>query len=305
MLYDLIIVGSGAAGLSAALYAGRYTMKTLVIGEEFGGLTTRAGVIWNYPGNKGIDGYDLMVVMRDQAKEVGAEIKDGVVTAVRGQAGAFEVETSKGVFKGKTILFACGTKHRKLGLPNEEALLGKGLHVCAICDGPIYAQKEVIVVGGGDASVKSINIIAEYVSKIYFLVRDEINAEPINFQQMKKLGDKVEVLMNTEVKEIVGTEKFEKVILSKPFRGSSELAAAGIFIEVGAKPNVDIATAIGVVLDEKGYITTTPLAETNIPGAFAAGDTTNLFGFFKQDITAAAMGAVAATSAYGFVKANS
>ncbi|MES2953552.1 MAG: FAD-dependent oxidoreductase [Patescibacteria group bacterium] len=303
MPYDLIIIGSGAAGLAAGLYAGRYRMKTLIIGEEFGGLTSRAGVIWNYPGNKGIDGYDLMVIMRDQAKEVGTEVKDGTVTSVVNDGGCFTVTTAKGViYHAKTVLFACGTKHRKLGLPNEDALLGKGLHVCATCDAPLYAGKEVIIVGGGDSSVKSINLAAEYVSKIYFVVRDGITAEPINYEQMQKLGDKVEVLMNNEVAELVGENKFEKVVLKKPHDGHVELAAAGIFVEVGAKPNVEIASMIGVGLDEKGYIKTNALAETNIPGAYAAGDTTNLFGFFKQDITAAAMGAVAATSAYNFTK---
>lgn len=305
MPYDLIIIGSGAAGLAAGLYAGRYRMKTLVIGEEFGGLTSRAGVIWNYPGNKGIDGYELMVIMRDQAKEVGTEVKDGTISSVSKEGEFFAVTTAKGTkYTTKTILFACGTKHRKLGLPNEDALLGKGLHVCATCDAPLYAGKEIIVVGGGDSSVKSINLAAEYVSKIYFIVRDGITAEPINYEQMKALGEKVEVLMYNEVAEIVGKERFEKVVLKKPYAGKAELSAAGMFVEVGAKPNVEIATMVGVQLDEKGYIKTSAMAETNIPGAYAAGDTTNLFGFFKQDITAAAMGAVAATSAYNFVKAK-
>ena len=304
MPYDLIIIGSGAAGLAAGLYAGRYRMKTLIIGEEFGGLTSRAGVIWNYPGNKSIDGYELMVIMRDQAKEVGTEVKDATVLSVTKAGDIFEVKTKKDTYQAKTILFACGTKHRKLGLRNEEELLGKGLHTCATCDAPLYGGKEVIIVGGGDSSVKSINLAAEYVSKVYFVVRDGITAEPINYEQMQKLGDKVEVLMNTEVTEIVGTTHFEKVKLSKPFRGSSELVAAGLFIEVGAKPNVDMAVSLGIALDEKGYIRSTPLAETNIPGVYAAGDTTNLFGFFKQDITAAAMGAVAATSSYNYIKAR-
>lgn len=302
MVYDLLVIGSGAAGLAAGLYAGRYRMKTLVIGEEFGGLTSRAGVIWNYPGNKAIDGYELMLIMRDQAREVGTEVKDGTVVSVTNDGGCFTVKTKKEEFSAKSILFACGTKHRKLGLPNEEELLGKGLHTCATCDAPLYAGKEVIVVGGGDSSVKSINLAAEYVSKVYFLVRDGINAEPINYEQMQKLGDKVEVLLGTEVREIIGTQKFEKVKLSKPYKGSDELAAAGIFIEIGAKPNVDMAVSLGIELDEKGYIKTNPFAETNIPGVYAAGDTTNLFGFFKQDITAAAMGAVAATSSYNYVK---
>jgi len=304
MVYDLIVIGSGAAGLSAGLYAGRYRMKTLVIGEEFGGLTSKAGVIWNYPGNKGIDGYELMIIMRDQARDVGTEVIDGKVLEVKNEGGCFEVVTEKQTYNAKTVIFAVGTEHRKLGLPREKELLGKGVHTCVTCDGPLYSGKAVGVVGGGDSSVKSINLAAEYVDKIYFLVRSKIKAEPINYEQMKKLGDKVVELVGYEVKEIIGDKHLEKVILTKPYNGSVELPVAALFVEIGAKPNAAMATAIGVALDDAGYIQIDPLAQTNVPGVYAAGDATNLFGYFKQDITAAAMGAVAATSAYNYTKVH-
>lgn len=302
MPYDLVIIGSGPAGLSAGLYAGRYRMKTLVIGDEFGGAASKSGVIWNYPGNKGIDGYELMSIMRDQAREVGTEVVDAKVTGVKSEGGCFEVSTSKHTYNAKSVLFAVGTEHRKLGLPNEKELLSKGVHTCATCDAPLYSGKTVAFVGGGDASVKSINLTAEYVDKIYFIIRSQIKAEPINVEQMKKLGDKVMLLEGYEVKEIVGEKHLEKIILSKPYNGSDELVVPALFVEIGSKPNVEMAVGLGVELDETGHIKTDLLTTTNVPGVFAAGDATNLFNFFKQDITAAAMGAVAATASYNYTK---
>jgi thioredoxin reductase (NADPH) len=155
------------------------------------------------------------------------------------------------------------------------------------------------MVGGGDASVKGAVLAAEYVNKLYLIVRGkEVAAEPINLERMKKLGDKIEVILETEVKEIVGEKKLEKIILSREFRGSTELVVDGLFVEIGAVPNVELAKSLGVELDERGYIKTDTMMQTNIDGIFAAGDAVNHFGSFKQDITAAAMGAVAATSAY-------
>lgn len=153
--------------------------------------------------------------------------------------------------------------------------------------------------GGGDASVKSAVLAAEYVNKLFLIVRGkEVTAEPINLERMKKLGEKIEMLLETEVKEIIGTNRLEKLKLSRPFKGSDELVVDGLFVEIGAAPNVELAKSIGVELDESGYIKTDSMMQTNIDGVFAAGDVVNHFESFKQDITAAAMGAVAATSAY-------
>ncbi len=297
--YDLVVVGSGAAGLSAAIYAGRYKMKTLVIGKEFGGETARAGKIENYPGFKSIDGYELMGLMREQAKELGAEVVNGEVTSVSKDGGCFKVATPKKEFKTLNVLFAVGSERRRLGKPNEKELTGRGVHFCITCDGPVYGGKTIAVVGGGDASVKGINLAAEYAQKIYFLVMDKkVIAEPINHEHMMKLGDKVETLFETKVEEIIGKDKLEKIVLNRAYNGSKDLVIDGLFIEIGAMPNTSLAKNLGAELDDKGYIKTDNMMKTNIPGVFAAGDTVNLFGRFKQDITASAMGAVAATSAY-------
>lgn len=301
----MIVIGSGAAGLSAAIYAGRYKMRTLVIGKDFGGETARAGKIENWPGIKSIDGYEMMVSMREHAKSLGAEVISGEVTAVSKEGGCFKVSTTKKEFKSLNVLFAVGSERRRLGKPNEKELTGKGVHFCITCDGPVYAGKTIAVVGGGDASVKGINLAAEYAEKIYFLVMDKkVIAEPINYEHMLKLGNKVETLFETQVEEIVGKDRLEKIVLNKEFNDSTDLVVDGLFVEIGAIPNVHLAKQLGVELDERGFIKTDNTMKTNIPGVFAAGDTVNLFGRFKQDITASAMGAVAATSAYEYYQLN-
>jgi thioredoxin reductase (NADPH) len=301
--YDVVIIGSGAAGLSAALYAGRYRMSVLVIGEEFGGETATAGTIWNYPGVRAADGYELMKTMKAQAKETGADFADGRVEKVEKEDGCFRVFWKNESVHANTVIFAIGTNRKHLNLPNEKELTGKGVHYCATCDSPLYGGKIITVVGGGDAAVKGINMAAEYASKIYVLLRGkEFRAEPANLEEMKALGDKVVVLPETQVKEIIGNTLLEKIILTKPYNGNSELTTDALFVEIGYEPNVGLATPLGVALDQHGFIATDTLMKTNIPGLYAAGDTTNIFGLFKQDVTAVATGAVAATSAFEYKK---
>ena len=297
--YDTVIIGSGAAGLGTAVYAGRYRMKVLVLSKEFGGETASAGKIENYPGVPSVDGYELMSLMKKQAKELGVQFVDGKATSITRQEHCFEVKIEKVTYQTHEVVFATGAERRRLGIPNEKELTGKGVHYCVTCDGPVYGGKTIALAGGGDASVKGAVLASEYVNKVYLLVRGtEITAEPINLDRMKKLEDKIKVVFETEVKEIVGSNKLEKIILSKPLNGSNELTVDGLFVEIGAVPNVELAVSLGVELDNHGYIKVDNMMKTNIDGVFAAGDTVNHFGSFKQDITAAAMGAVAATSAY-------
>jgi len=309
--YDFLIIGSGAAGLSAALYAGRYNLKTLVmIGPEFGGATMTAGEIWNYPGDLTGDTYTLMQNMRKQAEQNGAVLEEGFVEFLTRDGDLFiaHVAKSKGgaeykTINAKTVLLATGAERRKLGLPNEKELSGRGIHYCVTCDGPVYNGKEVAIVGGGDASVKGVILMAQYAKKIYLLVRgDKMRAEPSNQERIKALGPKLEILMNTEVKELVGTKKLEKIVLSKEVNGSAELIVDGLFVEIGADPAVKLAKDVGAELDKLGYVAVDPTMHTNVSGFYSAGDTVNIFGPFKQTITSAAMGTVAATSAYDYIQ---
>lgn len=299
MVYDLIIIGSGAAGFGAAIYSGRYRMNVLVIGKEFGGETAKAGAIENYPGFQSIDGFDLMDAMKKQAENLKVQTLDAEVTATERREHCFEVRANNIAHQAHSIIFAVGAEQRRLGLPNEKELTGRGVHYCVTCDGPVYSGKTIAMVGGGDASVKGTVLAAEYVNKLFLIVRGkEVAAEPINLERMKKLDKKIKVILETEVKEIVGEKKLDKLILSKPYKNSNDLVVDGLFVEVGAVPNVELAKSLGVELDERGYIKVDNMMQTNIDGVFAGGDAVNHFGSFKQDITAAAMGAVAATSAY-------
>lgn len=304
MQYDVVIVGSGAAGLSAALYARRYNMNTLVFEGEFGGETATAGKIENYPGLMSIDGYDLMKAMKEQGKALGVQFLEERVQKIERRDKYFLVTGEQETVQARTVILAFGSKRRHLGLPKEEELTSRGVHYCVTCDGPIFAGKTVAMVGGGDSSVKGVNFLGEYAHKIYFIVRGkEIVAEPINFEQMKKLGDKVEVLLETEVKELIGDKRLEKVVLSRAYKGSAEFILDGMFIEVGFDPDQTFVEQLGLQTDEAGYVKVDNMMRTNVPGVFGAGDATNHFGRFKQDITAAALGAVAATSAYEYNKA--
>ena len=306
--FDLVVVGSGSAGLAAGIYAGRYLLKTAVIGAKFGGEAANAGTIWNFPGAKGVEGVELMLTMRDQAEENGSTIIDADVTDIHNENGCFTVTADGKQYVTKALILAAGAERKHLGLVNEKELHGKGVHYCITCDGPLYTGKTIAVVGGGDASIKGVNLAAEYAQKIYLIVRgSDIQAEPANFAQMQKLGNKVEVLYNTEVTEIVSDgemKKIEKILLSKSHNGSNEIALDGFFVEIGAKPNTEFPKKIGVELDERGYIKVDNSMQTNVPGVYAAGDATGFFGSFKQIITSSAMGAVAATSAYNHIKAN-
>lgn len=298
-IFDLIVIGSGAAGLGASVYAGRYRMNVLTISREFGGETAKAGKIENYPGFASVDGFELMELMKKQSEVLGMKAIDDEVTEIKRTEHCFEVRAGGKNYQTNAILFATGTERRKLGLPRETEFTGRGVHYCVTCDGPIFTGKTIAMVGGGDASIKGVNLAAQYAKKIYLIVRGkQVTAEPINLEQMQKLGDKLEVLFETSVQELVGERFLGKVILSTPYEGSTELKIDGLFVEIGAKPNVELAKSLGVELDEFGYIKVDNLMRTNIDGVFAAGDTVNHFGRFKQDITAAAMGAVAATSAY-------
>lgn len=306
MDYDVIIIGSGAAGLSAAIYTQRYKLKTLVIQGEFGGETLTAGSIENYPGFKKIDGYELMMRMKAQAEEAGANLVSGWASRIEKREHGFAVITEEETFSAKTVIIAIGAKRRHLGLPKEKELTGRGVHYCVTCDGPVYGGKTVAMVGGGDSSVKGVNFLGAYAEKIYFITRTkEISAEPVNFEQMKSLGDKVEILYDTEIKKLQGEKKLESVELSRKHEGSDELHLDGLFVEIGFDPDTTFAKQLGLELDEKGYTKVGTMMQTNVEGIYAAGDSTNHFNGFKQDITAAALGSVAATSAYEYIRAQS
>ncbi|MDO8582151.1 MAG: FAD-dependent oxidoreductase [bacterium] len=297
--YDTIILGGGAAAFSAAIYSARYQMTTLLIHEEFGGETSSAGPIENYPGFKKIDGFELMQNMEEQAKALGVTMVSGKAELTENIHHCFQVRVGKELFEGKTLIIAVGMERRKMGLPNEDALKGKGIHYCVTCDGPVFKKKVVAIVGGGDSAVKGANQLADVAEKVYMIVREKDlhRAEPINFEQLKKKVN-VHVLYETEVRELVGEKKLKSIQLSKSINGSVTVDLHALFVAIGAIPRSSIPHELGVAMNDRSEIIVDRMMKTSVDGVFAAGDITDATGGFKQIVTAAAQGALAATSAY-------
>lgn len=296
---DVVIIGSGVGGLSAALYSARYELSTIVIGDFLGGATSTAWTVENYPGFESIDGYDLVVKMKEQVEKLGVELMTDRVVDIERAGDTFILKTETGSsIEAKTVILAVGAARRKLGLQREDEFAkGKGVNYCTTCDGPLYKGKVIGVVGSGDAAVKGMNMASQYASKIYSFVRgDKYKAEPINEERLAQnvAAGKVESVFGVNIVELLGDERLTGVKLDN----GQEIKLDGLFIEIGAIPEVELAEKLGVKLDDHGYIAVNNMMETNIEGIYAAGDTTNFFGHFKQIVTAAAMGSVAATSAF-------
>ena len=303
---DVLIVGQGASGYAAALYAARYQMRPVVFGATFGGETATGGLIENYPGYAEIDGFDLMMKFREQVEKYEVPIiGEDIVSAVSGDD-CFEVTTNEGnVYTGASIVLAVGRERRKLGLEHEDEWTGRGVSFCSTCDAPLHRGNAVGVVGGGDAAVKGAVLLSKYADKVYIIYRRDrfTRPEAANLRQLESRPN-VETLFNTTVVELTGENGLSGVVLDRPYEASSELALDGIFIEIGADPRIDLAGQLGLELNSIDEIVVDQFGKTRVPGVFAAGDVTNASGELKQTITAAAQGAAAATSAYEYVSGH-
>ena len=304
--FDVIIVGQGAAGFSAGLYAARYQMKSAIFGDVFGGETAIGGAIENYPGFASIDGFDLMMKMREQVEGYGVDIVDEGVDSLACTPDGFEARTAEGVYHGKAVVLAVGRERRKLGLPFEGEWTGKGVSYCSVCDAPLYGGKVAAVVGGGNAAVEGAVLLARYAEKVYLVYRGGrlYRPEPITLRLLENTSN-VEVLLNTRVAALCGQDSLTGVVLDRPVNGSAELELDGLFVEIGADPRTKLASDLGASLNEQGEVAVDRQMRTNVAGVFAAGDLTDASGDLKQTVTAAAQGALAATSAYEFVTTRS
>jgi thioredoxin reductase (NADPH) len=298
--YDLVIIGGGPAGYSAAIYAARYNLKTIMLAREPGGMIAEAPLVENYPGIESISGMALMEKFQKHAEKFGIQTKYVDVRDVKQGITLFSItDSEESAYKTKTVLFATGTEKRHLDVTNEKAYLGKGISYCATCDAAFYKDKIVAVVGGNDTAAKYALKLSEFASKIFIVYRnDHIRAEPMLLSAIKN-SDKIEVLTNDTMLTIRGEGKVEGVLL----KSGKELVVDGIFVAIGGVPNSHLAEKMGAALDEQGYIKTNQFQETSIPKVFAAGDVTNFR--MKQVITAAAQGAVAAEAAYSALKEKS
>ena len=300
VLYDVIIIGAGFAGYSAAIYTVRYNLKTLIVASEPGGVVTESHNVENYPGYRSISGFELMQKFEHHAKDLGSEMIVGEVTCILKEGDIFKVHMQDSqVFDTKSVIIASGTKKKKLGIPGQEQLDGRGVHYCATCDAPFYKNKVAAVVGGGNSAVHAADLLRKHAKKVYIIYRGtELRAEPAQLEPV--LADpKVEVIYQTNVTEYRGDKFIGSVKLDRPHNGSDELALDGIFIEIGGIPSSAIASKLGIEVGKTGEIIVNQECETKVPGILAAGDVTNTV--LRQGVVAASMGAIAATTAYKYL----
>lgn len=296
-MHDTIIIGGGAAGLGAALYAARFKLDTVVIAKEFGGTGNEAHLVDNWIGDPGITGMALMDKFTGHVKSYGVGMVEAEVTDVKKSKAGFIVTTKQKAYEAKTLILASGMKHRHLGVPGEKELAGKGVSYCYTCDAAFFKNKVVGVVGGNDSAAQAALLCAEYATKVIVLYRgDRMRAEPVTTEQVYA-NKKIEVLHNVNVVKVNGQKKVESATLDT----GKDIAMDGIFIEIGSYPVTELPKSLGVGLDEKGFVKVDNECRTDVPGVFAAGDMTNST-MLKQFITSASDGSRAAQSAYYFIQ---
>lgn len=302
-MFELIIIGAGPAGLTASIYASRYRLKNLVLGKVLGGTASEASSVENYPGFPKISGMDLMQKMSEQAKKLGAEVKQEEVFEIKKEKDKFKVKTKNGNnYEAKSLILACGTQRRQLNIPGETEFVGRGVSYCATCDAAFFKGKEVAVIGGGNAAATASLHCAEFSKRVYLIVREnKMMADPI-WQEKIKANKKIEVIYKTNLIEIKGQNTLSEIILDNPYQNSNVLKVSGIFVEIGSVPASALAKGLGVQFNEAGFIKVKEDMSTNIEGIFSAGDITDGSANLRQIITACSEGAIAATSAYNYLK---
>ena len=297
---NMVIVGSGPAGLTAAIYAARANLQPLLIeGKEPGGQLTLTTLVENYPGfADGIMGPDLMDAMRKQAQRFGAEVVNGYVHAVKLKENPFRVYYADQEVLTKTVVISTGSSAKLIGLDTEIRLMGHGVSTCATCDGFFYRGKEIAVVGGGDSAMEEATFLTKFATKVSVIHRRDVLRASKIMQDRALKNPKIQFILNTVVEEVIGTKETGVAGLTLrnvKTRDLSELKIDGIFIAIGHNPNTDIFQG-QIDLDEKGYIKTQPdSTRTNIPGVFACGDVQDPV--FRQAVTAAGSGCMAAIEA--------
>ncbi len=299
--YDVIIIGGGPAGLSAGIYASRGRLRTLLIEKGmFGGLIANADLVENYPGfPEGISGFDIGERMYRQAAKFGLETLSAEVTGVDLLKDIKVISTTEGELSARAVIIAAGAERKRLGVPGEDAFLNRGVSYCATCDGALFRDRVVAVVGGGDSAVEEALFLTRFASKVIIIHRRNQLRASKAAQESATANKKIEVMWDTVVEEIKGDKTVSGLIVRNIKTGSkSTLAVQGIFVYVGQSPNTSYLKG-QVPLDEEGNIITDDRMETKVKGVFAAGDIRR--NSSRQVITAAGDGATAAISAERFL----
>lgn len=303
-MYDVIIVGSGPAGMTAGIYAVRREMKTLIIGKEVGGQMIWASEIENYPGFEKINSFELIDKFKQQTLNFGVEMKDDEVKQIeKTSEETFLLHTNKETFEAKTVIIAMGLAPRRLAVDGEIEFNGRGVSYCANCDGPFFKNKKVAVIGGGNSALDAAEVLSKIASQVYLIHRNN------NFKAFDALVAEVkskkniEIIFNSEIKTISGSQKVEKIdIIDVATKQEREIELDGVFIEVGRLASTDLVADF-VERNEKNQIIVNSKTETKTPGLFAAGDVTDCE--FKQITIAMGQATVAALSAYQYLQLKS
>lgn len=295
-IYDIIIIGSGPAGLTAGIYTTRANLKTLIVaGEKWGGQLQLTSLVENFPGfPEGIQGPDLMMNMRRQAEHHGAEIVESNFKSGDFTKRPFSITAGDKTYQARSVILASGADTRWLGVPGEEEKIGKGVSSCATCDSAFFRGKNVIVVGGGDSAMEEALVLAKASTSVTLIHRrDSFRASQIMQDRVKETPN-IEILFNSEITEILGNIKVEKVKIKDIVTNEeTEMPIDGIFVAIGHIPNTKVFQ--GIDLDEKGYIKVYDHYHTNVEGVFTAGDVHDRQ--YRQAITAAGFGCAAALEA--------
>ena len=314
--HDVIVIGSGPAGLTAAIYTARASLAPLVLegepsstSDQPGGQLMLTTEVENYPGfPEGVMGPELMMNFRAQAERFGAKIETVKATRVDFSERPFKVwvgdpEAPEPTYLGKTVIVSTGAKSLMLGLPNELSLVGHGVSTCATCDGFFFRDQEIAVVGGGDSAMEEASFLTKFASRVTIIHRrDELRASKI-MQDRAFANPKIEFLWNSEVTEIKGDSKLEGVVVTDTETGAtSDLAVTGLFVAIGHKPNTDLFVDQLDMKDSGYLITKSPSSYTSVDGVFACGDVQD--DVYRQAITAAGSGCTAAIDAERWLEAN-
>jgi len=299
---DLIIIGAGGAGLSAAQYGARGNLRTLLLEElSSGGQALLIDTLENYPGfPEPVSGFDFTQKMEEQARKFGAQIENATVSSVKKEDGIFVVETDRGPITTLTVILATGAKHRTLGVPGEAELAGKGVSYCATCDGPFFKGKRMLVVGGGDAACDEATYLSHLADSILMIHRrDRFRAQKAVAARVLS-NPKITVRFNTELRRIEGDKVVRKVrLINNATTKECEEEVAAVFVFVGSDPQVDLVKGMNMPLDDGGYIETNQRMETPVPGLYAVGDVRA--SPFRQLVVAAGEGAIAAHAAGQYI----
>lgn len=297
--YDVIIVGGGPAGLTAAIYSARRAMKTLIVSMDIGGQMAMTNSIENYPGYDEIDGPLLGQKMLAQAEKSGSTLVMAEVAKIEKQADGFELETVDGQrFSSRAVIMAFGLTPRNLNVPGEKEFTGRGVAYCATCDGPLYKGKTVAVIGGGNSAMDAAEYLSKIVEKVYILVRqDKFRGEEVLMERVKA-EPKIEILFESAVQEIKGDKKIETLVYDQKGE-SKEIKIDGVFVEIGHVAKTDWVKDL-LNLTDMREININMDCETNTPGVFAAGDITQTA--YKQVVISAGEGAKAALQAYKYLQ---